>query len=134
MEVSMLCLAWLTIAQHVLKPALTARLDFDLAQNCLLRMGIKVIAVSRFRKKIVSCQLSPRIYRDFVKNIIENIFHWVGDGWVVFTPFKQPGINGLKQRITRATSLYKGHWETTIDVMTGVAFKVTLDSSIISAF
>ena len=49
MEVSMLHLAWLPIAQHVFQPALTGRLEL----------------ISR---KIVSRELNARSYRDFAKN------------------------------------------------------------------
>ena len=51
MEVSMLRLAWLPIAQHVFQPALTGRL-VDFAKNCLQRIGTKAIPVSRFREKL----------------------------------------------------------------------------------
>ena len=50
MEVSMLRLAWLPIAQHVFRPALTGRLEL----------------ISR---KIVSRELNARSYCDFAKNI-----------------------------------------------------------------
>ena len=66
-EVSMLRLVWLPIAQHVYQPALTGRLELiswkfvsceweqrlsrwsDFAKNCLLRIGCKELA--RFREK-----------------------------------------------------------------------------------
>ena len=67
MEVSMLCLAWLTIAQHVFLPALTGRLELISQKNCLLWMWTNAIMVSRFCEKIASCELGPRSYRDFVK-------------------------------------------------------------------
>ena len=67
MEVSMLCLAWLPIAQHVFQPALTGRLELilqkivsneqeqrlsrwaDFAKNCLPRIECKELP--RFREK-----------------------------------------------------------------------------------
>ena len=61
---SMLCLAWLTVAQHVVQPAvpaLTGRLEL-ISQS-------KATTVSRFRKKIVSCEWDPRSYHNFTKNI-----------------------------------------------------------------
>ena len=56
MEVSMLHLAWLTIAQHVFQPALTGRLEL-------------------LSRKIVSCEREQRLWRwaDFVKNCLPQI-------------------------------------------------------------
>ena len=65
MEVSMLRLTWLTVAQHVFQPALTGRLE----KNCLLRTGNKGYRGEQISRKIVSRDLGPRSYRDFAKNI-----------------------------------------------------------------
>ena len=52
MEVLMLRLAWLTIAQHVFQPALTGRLEL-ISQKIVSRVpGTKAIAVSRFCEKL----------------------------------------------------------------------------------
>ena len=64
MEVSMLRLMWLTVAQHVFQPALTGRLELISRKIVSCEPGTKAIAVSRFREK-----LGPRSYRDFAKNI-----------------------------------------------------------------
>ena len=64
MEVSMLCLAWLTTAQHVFQPALTGRLE--LVSRKIVSRGDRGVQISR---KIVSRELGPRSYRDFAKNI-----------------------------------------------------------------
>ena len=52
MEVSMLRLAWLTIAQHVFQPALTGRLQLISRKIVSCEPGTKAIAVSRFLKKL----------------------------------------------------------------------------------
>ena len=65
MEVSMLRLTWLTVAQHVFQPALTV----DFAKNCLLRTGNKGYRGEQISRKIVSRELAPRSYRDFADNI-----------------------------------------------------------------
>ena len=64
MEVSMLRLAWLAIAQHVFQPALSGRLELISRKIVSCERRAKAITVSRFREK-----LDPRSYRDFVKNI-----------------------------------------------------------------
>ena len=51
-EVSMLRLAWLTIAQHVFQPTLTGRLELILRKIVSCEPGTKAIAVSRFCKKL----------------------------------------------------------------------------------
>ena len=76
MEVSILRLAWLPIAQHVFQPALTGRLELISRKNCLQRTGTKAIAVSRFCEKLsptnwmqgvtaisrkISCSWAPRL-------------------------------------------------------------------------
>ena len=68
MEVSMLHLAWLPIAQHVFQPALTGRLELISWKNCLQRTGTKAIAVSRFREK-----LSPMNWMQGVTAILRKI-------------------------------------------------------------
>ena len=53
------------------RPHFTGKPDWpraDFAENCLLRAGSKASVVSRFRKKTVSRERSPRNYRDFAKN------------------------------------------------------------------
>ena len=52
MEVSMLRLAWLTIAQHVFQPALTGRLELISRKIASCEQGTKAMAVSRFREKL----------------------------------------------------------------------------------
>ena len=52
MEVSMLRLAWLTIAQHVFQPVLTGRLELISLKTVSCKPGTKAIAVSRFHKKL----------------------------------------------------------------------------------
>ena len=52
MEVSMLRLTWLTIAQHVFQPALTARLELISRKIVSCEPGTKAIAVSRFHEKL----------------------------------------------------------------------------------
>ena len=71
MEVSMLRLAWLPIAQHVFQPALTGRLELISQKNCLQRTGTKTIAVNRFRKK-----LSPANWMQGVTAISRKISHF----------------------------------------------------------
>ena len=51
-EVSMLSLAWLTIAQHVFQPTLTGRLKLILRKIVSYEPGKKAIAVSRFCEKL----------------------------------------------------------------------------------
>ena len=69
MEVSMLRLTWLTVAQHVFQPAFTGRLELISRKNCLLRTGNKGYRGEQISRKIVSRELGPRSYRDFAKNI-----------------------------------------------------------------
>ena len=69
MEVSMLRLAGLTIAQHVFPPALTGRLELISRKNCFLRNGMKSYRGEQISRKIVSPELGSRSYSDFVKNI-----------------------------------------------------------------
>ena len=57
MEVSMLHLTWLTVAQHVFQPALTGRLELISRKIVSCEPGTKTIAVSRFREKLSN----PRI-------------------------------------------------------------------------
>ena len=52
MEVSMLRLTWLTVAQHVFQPALTGMLELISRKIVSCEPGTKAIAVSRFRKKL----------------------------------------------------------------------------------
>ena len=52
MEVSMLRLTWLTVAQHVFYPALTGRLELISRKIVSCELGTKAIAVSRFREKL----------------------------------------------------------------------------------
>ena len=52
MEVSILRLTWLTIAQHVFRPALTGRLELISRKIVSCEPGTKVIAVSRFCEKL----------------------------------------------------------------------------------
>ena len=52
MEVSMLRLTWLTVAQHVFQPALTGRLELISRKIVSCEPGTKAIAVSRFREKL----------------------------------------------------------------------------------
>ena len=54
MEVSMLRLTWLTVAQHVFQPALTGRLELISRKIVSCEPGTKAIAVSRFREKLGS--------------------------------------------------------------------------------
>ena len=65
MEVSMLCLTWLT--QHVFQPALSGRLGVDFAKNCLLWTENKGDRSEQISQKIVSRELVPRSYCDFAK-------------------------------------------------------------------
>ena len=51
-EVSMLRLTWLTVAQHVFQPALTGRLELISRKIVSCEPGTKAIAVSRFRAKL----------------------------------------------------------------------------------
>ena len=48
----MLCLTWLTVAQHVFQPALTGRLELISWKIISCKPGTKAIAVSRFREKL----------------------------------------------------------------------------------
>ena len=52
MEVWMLRLAWLTIAQHVFQPALTGRLELILRKIVSREPGTKAIVVSRFHENL----------------------------------------------------------------------------------
>ena len=52
MEVSMLRLTWLTVAQHVFQPALTGRLELISRKIVSCEPRTKAIAVSRFREKL----------------------------------------------------------------------------------
>ena len=52
MEVSMLRLTWLTVAQHVFQPALTGRLELISRKIVSCEPGTKAITVSRFREKL----------------------------------------------------------------------------------
>ena len=52
MEVSMLRLTWLTVAQHVFQPALTGRLELISRKIVSCEPGTKAIVVSRFREKL----------------------------------------------------------------------------------
>ena len=52
MEVSMLRLTWLTVAQHVFQPALTGRLELISRKIVSCEPGTKAIAVSRFCEKL----------------------------------------------------------------------------------
>ena len=54
MVVSMLRLAWLTIAQHVFQPALTCRLGLISRKNCLLRTGDKGYRGEQISRKKLS--------------------------------------------------------------------------------
>ena len=69
MMVSMLCLTWLTIAQHIFQPALTGWLELISRKNCLLRAENKDYHCEQLLRKIVSRKLGPSSYREFVKNI-----------------------------------------------------------------
>ena len=71
MEVSMLGLVWLTTAQHVFQPALTGRLELASRKITVwkLRTKNKGDRSEQISQKIVSRELGPRSYRDFVKNI-----------------------------------------------------------------
>ena len=68
MEVSMLRLMWLTVAQHVFQPALTGRLELISRKIVSCEPGTKAIAVSRFREK-----LSPANWVQGVTAISRNI-------------------------------------------------------------
>ena len=57
MEVSMLRLTWLTVAQHVFQPALTGRLELISRKIVSCEPGTKAIAVSRFREKLSPANL-----------------------------------------------------------------------------
>ena len=52
MEVSVLHLTWLTVAQRVFQPALTGRLELISRKIISCEPGTKAIAVSRFREKL----------------------------------------------------------------------------------
>ena len=56
----MLCIAWLTTAQHVFQPALTGRLELISWKNCLLRTGNKGYRGEQISREIVSRELGPR--------------------------------------------------------------------------
>ena len=73
MVVLMLCLTWLTIAQHVFQPAWTCRLEFISRKivSCEPRTNFnKGYHGEQISQKIVSRELGPRSYRDFAKNIV----------------------------------------------------------------
>ena len=70
MEVSMLRLTWLTVAQHVFQPALTGRLELISRKIVSCEPGTKAIAVNRFREK-----LSPANWVQGVTAISRKIPH-----------------------------------------------------------
>ena len=68
MEVSMLCLAWLTIAQYVFQPALTGRLDLISRKIVSCERDQRLLRWADFTKEVFR-EWSPRSYRNFAKNI-----------------------------------------------------------------
>ena len=70
MEVSMVRLTWLAVAQHVFQPALTGRLELISRKIVSCEPGTKAIAVSRFREK-----LSPANWVQGVTAISRKIPH-----------------------------------------------------------
>ena len=68
MEVSMLRLEWLPIAQHVFQPALTGRLEL-ISRKLSPANRNKGYRSEQISRKIVSRELNARSYRDFPKNI-----------------------------------------------------------------
>ena len=66
-EVSMLRLAWLPIAQHVFQPALTGRLELISRKIVSSEQEQRLSRWADFAK-IVSRELNARSYRDFAKN------------------------------------------------------------------
>ena len=68
MEVSMLRLAWLPIAQHVFQPALKGRLELISRKIVSSEQEQRLSRWADFAK-IVSHELNARSYRDFTKNI-----------------------------------------------------------------
>ena len=66
--VSMLRLAWLSIAQHVFQPALTGRLELISRKIVSSEQEQRLSRWADFAK-IVSRELNARSYRDFAKNI-----------------------------------------------------------------
>ena len=67
MEVSMLRLAWLTVAQQVFQPAFTGRLEL-ISQKKLSPLNVnKCSHGEQILWKIASCELGPRSYRDLMK-------------------------------------------------------------------
>ena len=77
MEVSMLHLTWLTVAQHVFQPALTGRLELISRKIVSCEPGTKAIVVSRFREK-----LSPANWVQGVTAILRKISRsWAPKKW-----------------------------------------------------
>ena len=77
MEVSMLSRAWLTIAQHVLQPALTGRPELISRKIVSGEPGTKAIEVSRFSEK-----LSPANWVQSVTAISRKISRsWAPKKW-----------------------------------------------------
>ena len=66
MEVSMLRLAWLTIAQHVFQPALTGRLEL-ISWKIVSFEIVSCYHGEQILWKIASCELGTRSNRDFMK-------------------------------------------------------------------
>ena len=69
MEVSMLRLAWLPIAQHVFQPALTGIDSSWFREKLSPANRNKGYRSEQILRKIVSHELNARSYRDFAKNI-----------------------------------------------------------------
>ena len=69
MEVSMLRLAWLPIAQHVFQPALTGRLELISWKIVSSEQEQRLYRGEQISRKIVSRELNARSYRDFAKSI-----------------------------------------------------------------
>ena len=68
MEVPMLHLAWLPIAQHVFQPALTGRLELISRKIVSSEQEQRLLRWTDFTKNCLR-ELNARSYRDFAKNI-----------------------------------------------------------------
>ena len=108
MEVSMLRLAWLPIAQHVFQPALTGRLQLiwrkivsseqeqrlsrwaDFAKNCLLRIECKELP--RFREKIA---LLGATTAKFAKSVGKKMGSNMRPRYIQFRDIHDRDISGL---------------------------------------
>ena len=124
MEVSMLCLAWLTTAQHVFQPALTGRLE--LVSRKIVSRGprTKAIAVSKFREI-----LSPTNWVQGVTTISRKISRsWAPKNGVQHATAIYPIPRYTRQRYIGSTLYWYGHvfgseWITSVITFTNILYK-----------